>query len=463
MLPTALRIDGTGVRSLLLATLLALATGGAALLLSSVAGWTVLWSLFMVALLTVALKVARDREGFTWTPVTLFFLFAVVHAMVGLALAFRSTLYLNRPSGKIYDTFDLAFGIVSSGVISMLLGYIAFGQLRRVNRRSRLVDYLACLQPDRVNQRARWLLAVALVTQAFLFWLFGEIPLLTDKPGLQRYIQFIRSELQLATWLQNRCFDIMQVTCAILLSQWVKSAWKRTDLLLNAGGAVAAVLAIRRGMFMSTICAAAFVWFRGERLRTLIMLSPLFLCAYLTSQYFLLSWDYGLTWDNLLELYGQGLPELRDLALFLASHGDQHLWGATLLYALIPLPSFSTALQQQIMLRSVTLNAIGLPLDTPHGGLRIFLAGEGYLNFGFPGVIVLGFGYGLLCGLVGSWISHLRRDAPDNVAALAVVISVWVLVVIFYLSGTGGAGVIRIQLLLLALLCLPALRLRHTV
>jgi hypothetical protein len=400
---------------------------------------------------TIAFGVTLKREREAWTPVTMFLAFCGVHAILGYYTAEGATLYLVEPSGGIYRALDAAFLIVTIGIVFISLGY-AFALPRSSGTPVyRLVQYLQACDATVVSKRARLFSLFALVALAVIFNRLGEIPLFSRRPGELRYVQFMRYDVPIWAWLQNRCFDILQVMGPYLFITWLNRK-RRVDLVLSVISLAVAMLAVRRALIAVMVVTVAIVLLRGKRLRLVVVLIPVLLFVYMASQYVLLDYGKISDRDELLRLDGIALPEVRDLAHVISSLGSERLAGKTLLYALIPLPSFSTHFQRQYNIRAVTLTSIGVPLDAPHGGPRIFLAGEAYVNFGHLGVVLICFGYGFYCGVVARTFRLINKQCTSDVPRF-VLVAAWVLTSFYvYLAGTGAAGLVRFGII--ALLCL---------
>ena len=435
--------------------LVALSVAGAALvlLLGNTQGAAVLIAAGLLSCYGIALLNASTYLSQVWNPVTIFFSFAVMHAILGYYSASPTTVYLIRPGSNIYGTFEQSFLIASVGLASIMAGFVVGIRRRTPPVLTRILQRLETVDITQMSHRARVLVLIALPAIAYVFWQVGEIPILADNPGRARFLQFLRPEFQRVAWIQNRCVDIFQVAVPCLLIRFIGGKRSVLDVILIGLGLFSGISVVQRGPVISIIVTVALVQLTGKKLKTLFLLSPVFLGLYLTTQYLITRWQGGFGLRMALELYGQGLPEIRDLAWYLSSAGERLLWGKTFLGTLIPLPSFLTDVQQAMKLRNVTFDAIGLPLDAPNGGIRILFAGECYANFGYAGVIVLCFLYGLCCAAIAVAFRYFENVKPRPQGALFVLGSLWVLLSFWlYLGGTNISGMIRFQLILLVAL-----------
>lgn len=445
------------VVSLAAVSLTSVAAGLAALALSAAGGLPACVALALLVIYGCVVLISR-RYGRAWNPVTLFFIFAIAHAVLGFLSAAPTTVYLYRPTSGIYGVFEKSFFIVSASLAAMMSGYVAGLHFQPRKAFGWCLTRLRALDFEPIVRRSRTIALAGLPAIAIVFWQIGEVPMLMPDPGTARFLQFLRPEFKELVWVQNRCIDVFQVAVPCLIASMViRRRRGAVDAVLVGLSVLAAVAVVQRGPLISMLVTSAVALFSGRRLRLLIAAAPAFLLIYLGTQYFILNWHVRLEPSLVFELYGQALPEVRDLAWFLSSLGDQRLWGVTFLYALLPLPGFLSF--ESIKLRNITLEAIGLPLDSPIGGIRILFAGECYANFGYPGVIAAALVYGLLLGWLSLAFQALRNDGPRSFGGLFILASVFVLLSFWlYLGGTNAAGAIRFQLLMLLILAWPLRR-----
>jgi oligosaccharide repeat unit polymerase len=157
--------------------------------------------------------------------------------------------------------------------------------------------------------------------------------------------------------------------------------------------------------------------------------------------------------DRVLQIAGGALPELRDFGNVLTNPPDS-LFGLTFLIGSLPVPGFFSEFTTAYLMRTVTLNAIGIPLTAAHGGLRITYSGEWFINFGIAGVILGGFLLGVFAGWFGRLCSVARAIRDVRLDFLAA--SLWMMFAFqVYLSGSGVAGMAKVIVFILALFFVP--------
>jgi hypothetical protein len=102
---------------------------------------------------------------------------------------------------------------------------------------------------------------------------------------------------------------------------------------------------------------------------------------------------------------------------------------------------------QKYKLGEITIRLMQLENDRKTGGLRMTLAGEAYMNFGFFGVAVLGFLFGVGCALVDNLSRWARARNNLGTSYAASLLFVWLCFWI-YLSGSGMAAALKTSLAL---------------
>jgi len=157
--------------------------------------------------------------------------------------------------------------------------------------------------------------------------------------------------------------------------------------------------------------------------------------------------DQESDYHEVLTAAGSALPEVRDLG-WMMSINDEKWYGMTFLQAVLPIPSFVSEFSHEHSLRQITTRAIGLDVEGQTGGLRLTLAGESYFNFGYFGVAVVGFLFGLACAVLDAAVAQLKNT--DGIAGiyLSALLFSW-LCFWLYLAGTQAAATIKIGLILM--------------
>ena len=174
-------------------------------------------------------------------------------------------------------------------------------------------------------------------------------------------------------------------------------------------------------------------------------------CVYAASQLVYLGLLQGeIAPEDAYYSVASGLPEVRDLGWILWLNGPDLHWGTTLVQSVLPIPSVISPWIQEHSLRTLTTKMVGQDSDET-GGLRITLAGEGYLNFGVVGVMVLSalWGWGM------RKISGVVKAAGESGAAFdayfAALLVSWMAFWI-HLGGSQASGVVRSEVLLFAVM-----------
>ena len=253
-------------------------------------------------------------------------------------------------------------------------------------------------------------------------------------------------------WLIHRSADVLMITVPLLF------LFKGTAKLFSLVGLLGLAITFTRAPILAVILVVVLAHvIRTGKLWKLLLTVGAVLALYAASQLFysgLLRGEIPL--DNAYLSMTSGLPEVRDLGWILWLNGQDWRWGTTLIQPLLPIPSFMSPWIQEHGLRGLTTRMIGHDWDEM-GGLRITLAGEGYLNFGMVGAMALGalWGWGMrkISGVVAA-AGESRSVVDCYFAALLVSwMAFWI-----HLGGSQASGVVRSSVVLLAIMLYSCLR-----
>ena len=128
--------------------------------------------------------------------------------------------------------------------------------------------------------------------------------------------------------------------------------------------------------------------------------------------------------------------------------GDKRLYGATFV-SLVPLLGRVSDVKSEYGLVETTTQLIGLEGMAMTGGLRLTVGGEGFLNFGALGCLIMGVIFGGLCGFLSHLNAVLLKKRDFASSFLAASLFLWICFWI-YLAGTEATGAVRNGLLILA-------------
>jgi oligosaccharide repeat unit polymerase len=399
---------------------------------------------FLLVAEFIFVSAAYRSFGSYSTLITIFSSVAVLHACVAYLLVDLIAPDI-WPASTFWTHVSTAFLIVSAGILSASLGYFTFSDSAFTSAR-RLLGRLV-VEDERLIQIA---LVITLTGVVLIFGIYGTVgylPLLSDNPGQSRYLTEDVSEFyRIDQWLVQRGLDLITIAVPLLLWNW------RRKWIYSAAatvGIIACLLPLRRTPFLViAITLAALRLVAGGKIRKgYIIAAVAVLAAYGSSQLlFLPSGSEQVGSQRLLYATAASATEVRDLA-WMMSRSSEPWYGVTFLQPLVPLPSLVGDFSQKYKLGEITIHLMQLEDDRRTGGLRMTLAGEAYMNFGFFGVAVLTFLFGALCALVDRlsyWVKDRRNLGMSYAVAL---IFVWLCFWI-YLSGSGMAAALKISILL---------------
>jgi oligosaccharide repeat unit polymerase len=403
----------------------------------------------IVTTLTMALFASWRNERRILTPVTALFLFIAIHVLGGYFLAFTSSLQIARAAPALEPYYNRALAILSLGAGSIFLGYSVCPL--RMNERmiGSLEKFATSIRTEDLQRRCRFFVGLSVVLAACGLVAIGRIPLFTDPS--QRYVDIFNPSYGWTGFVVNRSRELIQIPTAFLLLLVLRKENVGVNLAYSVIGLFTSVLTATRTPLADVILIVALVILMRRKLAVFLFCGIFMVFAYMGSQlYFLQSAETAE--DSIAAGFGGGLPELRDFAHVIANDTEPH-WGLTVLVAALPIPGFISDFTKANGLRSVTLNAVGIPLDAPHGGLRLTCLGEFYINWRLTGVLI----GGLLVGAFYSWFggAMMLASRSGDIRLECLVASIWMLISFeFYLSGTGIAGMIKVLAALLIMLYL---------
>lgn len=409
--------------------------------------------ILLIASTLVLIGVQHRNQSSAATLISAFFLVATCHVLIGYALAGPSSMliWIGTSAGRDYAR---AFLLISAGLVSAIVAYAVAGantggRIRELCRRFEFTD-------KKLFTIARLLIVPGALLVALVYARIGLIPLLADSPGRARYFNYqLSSDYLLDEWLVSRALDLLTFALPLVVAS---ALWRKKwlDLLLSVVGMAALLVPLRRANLMS----AFFVLLVMHTLRTgraqlkhaVVVL--LLIGGYAISQFVFINIISAgeFETDAGVAVAGSALPEVRDLGWTLGLMHDERLYGTTFLQSLVPVPSLLSNFSQTHSLRAVTSRLIGLEAERSTGGLRLTLAGEAYLNFGYFGPVILGALFGFACGWLNAAMSALAERRAMWALYAAAVFFVW-LCFWLYLGGTQAAATIKIGsgLLLLSL------------
>jgi hypothetical protein len=361
----------------------------------------------------------------------LVFVLLAIHVVVGYLFAPTSLPW--TVSGTLDDrAFSLSFVVIASGLMVAAYSY-------RLTAPSQ--GWLPRVDTEKLVKLAKWMTVGAAVGMFYLYDRNNLLPWQVDILNMGA-LRFQISGLE--EWLINRSTDILMITVPLLFL--FNGAAKAFSLL----GILGLAITFKRAPIIDVILVVVLAnVIRTGKLKKLVLTVGAILCLYAATQIFYFGVFRGefVAADAYLSV-ASGLPEVRDLGWILWLNGQQFHWGTTLLQSVLPIPSFISPWIQEQSLRGLTTRMIGFDWDEM-GGLRLTLAGEGYLNFGVVGAMALsalwGWGMRKTNGVVRAAAKSGTIIDTYFAALLVSWMAFWI-----YLGGSQASGVVRSSVLLLA-------------
>jgi hypothetical protein len=384
------------------------------------------------------------------TLCVLFFSLGVGHICLGYILADLTTEHTSILSnaGVFYSKAML---INSIGIFAGAIGYA--WKLRRQGV-SAIRGFPMAVNRDLAEKFFLFLSLAGSALMFFAYWKLGAAEFLSQ-PTKWPFMRYVTSDLLGGSatdeWLVNRAMDLLTVSLPFILNGAAKRP-RPTRILAALIGSVALLLPLRRANLLAVLLVLLVLV--GIERRTVYQLTRKAIAyiavLYLISQciFLIAAFEAGFTPLGVLTVSSTALPEVRDLGWTLSLLNGESLDGTTFIQALIPLPSIVSDWSSAHSLRAISTKLIGLDETGQTGGLRLTIMGEGYINFGYLGVIAVGFLWGLAVG----WCEKLLRKTGGHKPALlnygAALCFVWICF-LGYLAGTQAAASIKVGTLLL--------------
>lgn len=421
-------------------------------------------SVLLIIALAAAMFASRRKTGEVLTPVTFFFAFAVLHALFGRysAEVLASKYTLVSPAA-LAPFLDQSFLIISTGLTACLATYVAT-PAPRIGRFGSFLARISCSGAfAQVCRRSRILVVVSIPLIVVGLQQLGGIPLLSDSPRQDRYLLNFTPEHRLDTFLVNRGREMIVFPAAALALSWYLSKRRVADAIIVVAAVLSCVLTATRAPVLIGVSIVTIVLLWRRRFAAVGLIGAAGLAGLVGSEIVLGadSGPSGEEWTT-VERIGADVSEVRDLAWTIRKH-DEPYWGKTFLAGYLPIPAFASDFTETYHLRTVTLEAIGIPLTAAHGGLRITYSGEWYLNFGWAGVIVGGILYGWMCAAFSGLFHRLKGTAERFPVGTFAVTCAWAtLSFMIYMAGSGAGGTLKTYFGVLALLLFRLRRARRT-
>jgi hypothetical protein len=361
----------------------------------------------------------------------LVFVLLALHVMVGYLMAPSSVQWI--VSGTLDDrAFSLSFVVIASG---LMVASFAF----HLSAPSK--GWLPRVDTEKLVKMAKWMTVAATLG---IFYFYDRNKLLPWQVDILSMGELRYQISGLDEWLINRSADVLMLTVPLLF------LFKGTAKLLALVGLFGLAATFSRAPILAVILVVVLSnVIKTGKLWKLLLTVGAALTVYAASQLFYAGLlQREIAPENAYLSMASGLPEVRDLGWILWLNGRVWHWGATLIQPVLPVPSFMSPWIQENGLRSLTTRMAGHDWEEM-GGLRITMAGEGYLNFGVLGAMALGalWGWGMrkVSGVVKA-ASESRAVVHAYFAALLISwMAFWI-----HLGGSQASGAVRTMVLLLA-------------
>lgn len=409
-------------------------------------GYPIVYVIVSTGLLMSAVALVRAtsarRLGTSRTICVLFFSFAAVHAFVGYAVTSLSGEVI-LISSRADDYYSQALLITALGIFA---GAVAYTMTLQKSLAVPLMRRLGRVDDDRVSKVCRALVLCGSLLMVLVYWKLGFASYLAE-PAKWPFMRYVTSSAVGGSskdeWFINRALDSLTIALPLVLLRLVTRR-KAVDLFIGSIGCLCLLLPLRRANPLGVVMVLFILIGKRNLYRYVLRAALVLVLLYSATQVLFLWATFGGDSDThrALVLASSGLPELRDLGLTISLLGQDRLNGATFVQAVIPLPSILSSWSQRHSLRTITTRLIGMDEEGDIGGLRLTLAGEGYINFGYFGVLATG----LIWGSAMGWAEKLLHAAREQGGEFAIYVAALVFVLVafwLYLGGTQAAATMK--------------------
>ena len=423
------------------------------------------FAILFAGLWTLRSSFRLSGSAATWlSPATVFIFFISLHFLTSYLIARLVYDFVMPSDTNGFRDLLTCFDIYLVALLSVCAGFVWAARIRDRVRRDMLFDrYRDFL--ERVNERTvlRTAVAVGLLGACmcvFVYYAVGLVPILSNDPASRYFGPEYTSQSFLYNSLFRRGVVFLTVASPILILGWLKHR-KSIGLLLPTLLAILTLVAsTRRGpLVFVVICVFLVYALFGLRLRVLLGGVALSLAILLILQFAVLG-GLNRTGPNSFAIdaaitYGEVFGEVREFAWLLSEWDGNYFYGRTVEAALLPIPETASSFKARNLMSSETKSIVGIAEDAPHGGLRILIFGEAYLNFGYPGVVLAGllFGWALAAGDRFFWEIR-RRSRTASLDPIAVLPCVYLYAVLCFEIYLGGSVALADSLLGIATLLL---------
>jgi hypothetical protein len=392
-----------------------------------------LWVAVCSAVSSVLVVQRSDRGRSAPKLITLFFLVTAGHALFGYWAAGNSTDVISIGSNA-EQMFRRSLFVIAATLLVAAFTYdlaprFPSAWAQRFGRHVRVFK-------GRLILAARGFVLLGIFCVVYLIVTIGFIPILAPDPGTSRYIfTELGQEYRLYDWVRVTGLQLLDCSVPLVLFSGVIYR-RKLDLLIGAAGVLGILVTLQRGTLISVLVVLMLTisFIKGRFPRKYFAFLVILVAGYFGSEAIYMN-ALGDSSDtrNARTAVLSALPEVRDLGWVMSVAGEKRFYGATFVVPMMPVPGVATEFKQQYGLGYVTIRLMDL-----QEGLRITLPGEGYLNFGALGILVIGVALGILCALLSNLSTTLLEGRDLATGYLVAILFAW-LCFWLYLGGTANA------------------------
>jgi hypothetical protein len=403
-----------------------------------------------------ALLLLFHHFRFRLNILTVFYVFVTIHLFVSYGVLFWDPAAFPFKTSAIIPYAQKAVTMLAVGTLASVIGVI-FGQTI-ANRGVRVVLSMVRTSQESRNLALLLILLIGCGLIGYSLSVTGVIPLFSDNLLMSRYggeemLSPAMRQVEVLLKIGLDCASVVLTFTLFSLFARRRYCSRFLGIVGAIASAIGCILIYRRSYLFWSSAVAVISLGDVEKVDVRRYLVKYGWVSVLFVVLFLGSIELMVPNIELPDLIYSTVPEVGSFAWILATAEREPLYmGQTYVADALPIPAFLSSFRQTTALPAVTKRLIGLGDDNRFGGLRIFMIGEAYLNFGWLGVFLIPFSWGLVMAGIFDYLAIVGRTESSGLLSLTGAYFFVFAGILFYLSGSGAINEVLIKIPLVAYL-----------
>src|SRR5262249_48375304 len=163
----------------------------------------------------------------------------------------------------------------------MMAGYMVEGRRKASRLEQRFIKRMERVDFSVLTRRARLFVLAAVPMFGYVYWSYGEIPLLSGNAAANRYINHFRPEYLGLAFLLNRSRELFQTMTPVLVISISQFARRFVDAVFIVVAVSCLIMLVQRGPLLSMIFVIGVIFLQHKHWKVIIAIMPLLLVGYL--------------------------------------------------------------------------------------------------------------------------------------------------------------------------------------